>query len=81
MCRVRVEMAALHWKMPHQLYCLSNPFEIQWKPAHPQPAPASLSTECRHCERSNAGAFGVENGVFQIFLSSSVPLYGTGLTA
>lgn len=43
---VCAEITALHLKMPHQFYCcLSNPFEIQWKTAHPQPAPASFSSQ------------------------------------
>lgn len=67
-------MTALHLKMPHQLYCcLSNPFEFQWKPAHPQPAPASLSSERRQCKRFNTGSFGVENGVFLIFCLVQFP--------
>lgn len=62
------EMTALHLKMPHQLYCcLSNPFEVQWKPSHPQPAPSCLSWVCRQCEHYNVGSFGVKNGAFLIF--------------
>lgn len=68
------EITALHLKMPHQLYCcLSNPFEIHWKTAHPQPAPASFSSQRHQCEHYSSGSSGVENGVFLIFCLIQLP--------
>lgn len=51
-------MTALHLKMPHKLFwCLSDPLEIQWKLAHPQPTPTSLSSGLCHCECYNTHSF------------------------
>lgn len=61
-------MTALHLKMPHKLFwCLSDPLEIQWKLAHPQPTPTSLSSGLCHCECYNTHSFRRKDGVFLIF--------------
>lgn len=50
-----------------------NPFEIQWNPAHPPPAPASLSSKRHQCELYNTGSFGAEDGVFLNFCWVQLP--------
>lgn len=61
------------WKCHINSCCLSNPFEIQWKPAHPQPSPTSLSSERCQCQSYHTGSFGVEKGVFLIFCLVQFP--------
>lgn len=64
-------LSSVHWNdcptfknATSTLVVLSNAFEIQWKPAHPQPSPTSLSSERCQCQSYHAG---VEKGVFLIF--------------
>lgn len=72
---VCAEMTALHLKTPHQLHCcLQNPFEIQQKPAHPQPNTRLFELRAPSERALQHRFFWSGEWCASDFLSSSVPL-------